>query len=473
MTAFPIARTTAQLGLDFPTDNYNLPASVKRVDSMIAQGELSGAEAVQALNAVGAAMVSLAEAISAPSGTYTGSAGSVAQAYAVVPEYPLDASPTFGSVNYPWANAVERTVFGAYSNLLGLATDAATMPGPPLEGRGMIGLSRTKRYGKLSPTLLVANTGTLGGGNSVAVTTPSFSSSYTAKTPTLAILKPCANVVIGGSFDVGDVVTIAIGPNTVTHTVVSGDTNLAGIASALQAAIESNSGAANACGVSLSASTLFFYAGNGAALTATVTGTGATVTAVASTSVLTGGGVIATGVVPGAQVLDFGTFVNVAPSLPPYPEVGVIPATTASGTIALTGVWGAGQTLIALVDEVVMASYTTTGGDANMAGSAMSFAAAIQAAVRAYSAGGAGFSGFTASASGATITCTYGIVGTSGNSIPIVLSNTTVNEPASTAILPVFTPGVPSGPYNQLAGGTAGGLLPGPRSGAGATGYGL
>jgi hypothetical protein len=479
-------RTLSQLATDFPVDNFNLPRTVSSFDRMIIRCELAGAEVVQAFGAIGAALQAIAEPISPPTGAYTGTAGSTTQAYAVVPEYPLAGTVQMGSASgvYPSGLPANLTsILSQYSNLgPAVAGDANALGGMPLEGRGANGSARVKRYGQLSTTLLVGSTlATLSTSAFVNVTLPSFTSQYTAKTPTLALLKPNGSVAIGGTFHLGDTISVGLGASAVSVTVTSGMTNLAGIAAALQAALIANPSAAAMCVSSLNGSTLFFYGGSGAGLAAAVSGTGATVTAVASGSTLNGGGVLATGLAPGSTFRDIGAFQNSTAQLPGYAEVGIIPATSATGSITLTGIWQAGQVLTTFVPGVGLVSYTTTSGDANMSGSATSFAAAIKTAVRAFTAGGTGYTSFNATATAATIAMTFGVTGVAGNSMSFLLGNATTPISAeSVTIVPVFAPGVAPGFYDlganasptTLGGGTAGGLQLGSTSTVGQQGAG-
>ena len=168
-------RTTSQLAIDFPVDNASLPQTVTKIDTLTKRGYLVGPELVQALGVVGAAMDALAEPVTAPTGVYSGSAGAITQAYALLAEYPLAQSAPSMDITTGF-NAVEHSVLAQYANLEGRAVDAISLGGQPLEGRGTNGLQRSKRYGDLSSVLLVTSTSALSASNFVTVTTPAFSS---------------------------------------------------------------------------------------------------------------------------------------------------------------------------------------------------------------------------------------------------------------------------------------------------------
>lgn len=118
-----------------------------------------------------------------------------------------------------------------------------------------------------------------------------------------------ATVTIGGVFHAGDVVKVEVGGNAVEYTVLAGDTNLAGIATAVAAAIGADpvvkamvTAAANAAVVTLTAKvkgTDF----NSTTLAASVSGEDATVTATAQAATF-GAATAGTGLSPITAIAD-------------------------------------------------------------------------------------------------------------------------------------------------------------------------
>lgn len=118
-----------------------------------------------------------------------------------------------------------------------------------------------------------------------------------------------ATVTIGGVFHAGDVVSVEVGGNAVEYTVLAGATNLAGIATAVAAAIgadpvvkEMVTAAANAAVVTLTAKvkgTDF----NSTTLAASVSGEDATVTATVQAATF-GAATAGTGLSPIAAIAD-------------------------------------------------------------------------------------------------------------------------------------------------------------------------
>ncbi len=119
-----------------------------------------------------------------------------------------------------------------------------------------------------------------------------------SQTITNNVAAATGNVGIGGTFHVGDVVTITIDGIQTAYTVVAGATNLAGVAASVAAAINANPGLAGVASAVVDQTTNTQVditavkngvSGNTITLTAAVSGGGATITATASGSKLTGG----------------------------------------------------------------------------------------------------------------------------------------------------------------------------------------
>jgi hypothetical protein len=148
--------------VDFPVDNADLQRTIDKVDLYVQNSYLSGAGLAQALEAIGTTMDTWAEVAGPPTGAYTGTAGTASRYYAAIIEYPLaiDAPPR----PFPYRNV-------------------AVMPGAPVAGRGRNGGDRTKRYGRRSVVITVANTPpTLDAADFVALTAPAYSGAVAGAT---------------------------------------------------------------------------------------------------------------------------------------------------------------------------------------------------------------------------------------------------------------------------------------------------
>jgi hypothetical protein len=100
-------------------------------------------------------------------------------------------------------------------------------------------------------------------------------------------------VTIGGTFQAGDIVNVTLGGVLTSYTVLAGDTNLTGVATAVAKALNNNPLFANLAIAQSSAAVVTIISkspSNTTTLVATVTGTGPTITATASGATLTGGG---------------------------------------------------------------------------------------------------------------------------------------------------------------------------------------
>ncbi len=102
-------------------------------------------------------------------------------------------------------------------------------------------------------------------------------------------------VVIGGTFHAGDIVNITVGGHEVSYTSVAGDTNLAGVASSTEAALNADATFSASYVASVNSGTITITAkvagtaANAVTLTASVSGSGATTTATAGGAYLAGG----------------------------------------------------------------------------------------------------------------------------------------------------------------------------------------
>jgi hypothetical protein len=399
----------------------------------------------QALDAIGEAIDALAETIAAPTGAYTGTAGSTSYKYAVVREHPIAQS----APGAPTENS---------------------MPGVPLGGRGPLQLARTKRYSLPGAVATVAScAATLNATNYVTITAPAATG--TDATSTYAVVRVgAAEAATGAFFLIGylDDVTYEVSVDGFTAQVTSDDGAFA-TAEALATAIEtatSNAVTAVATNdgdevtITITAATAG-TAGNAIALSVLSPLEGGETPAymLASGENLTGGsagtvlGTVATGIAPSGTCKDIGALLDTAPVLPPHSEYGNLATRPAKAVIYVTG-YGAGQELGATVGNAAAASVTS-------ATSAAATATALAAAI----AGAAGAVVTAASAEDGTtgnykITLTSTATGADGNGVPVLLSVGT--GAATMAVVPAQS-GEPL-PGNTLQGGVTAAPVRGPRT---------
>lgn len=114
-----------------------------------------------------------------------------------------------------------------------------------------------------------------------------------AKATAPMVTAATGSVALGGTFKAGDIVTVTVAGNAVPYTLVAGDTNLAGAAASIAAALNANAtfkAGYEAFVASGSTVTIESKTTTAATLTAAVTGTTPTTTATASGATLTAGG---------------------------------------------------------------------------------------------------------------------------------------------------------------------------------------
>jgi hypothetical protein len=461
-------RTTAQLAIDFPVDNFNLPKTIRIVDRMAQNGDgLAGVALSQVLDSIGAAIDALSESVAAPTAAFTGTAGSTSYKYAVVREHPIP-----------------QSVPGAPTS--------STIPGIPLSGRGPLQAARTVRYSAVGAVVTVADcAATLDAANYVTITAPSLGS--TDANATYAVVKVGAAVAATGKFYlVGyvDDATYAVTVDGDAASVTSADGALA-TATALAAAIETaTSNAVTAVAseegdvvVILVTAATAGTAGNAIGLSVTSPSQfdtndndqpqfeeGAEPNYMfASGEFLTGGStgdiiaVIATGVAPGGTAIDNGSPVNAAAlaadpiTLPsPHSEYGNIPTRPAKVGILVGGTFEAGQVLSATVGTAAQATDTAA---TSLAATATAFAAAIAAASGAVVTASAAEVGSTGTY---LITLTSTATGAAGNGVPVITNAGTGT--ITLAVVPVQTGATGAATGNSLQGGITAAPVLSPRT---------
>lgn len=242
-------------------------------------------------------------------------------------------------------------------------TDAAAtvdLTTPPVAASGTVTIGGTFHAGDVVTTTIggvaVAYTTVTGDVNLAGVAT-SVAAAINANASAAAMVAAAnftGTVTIGGTFHAGDVVTVIINGTSVTHTVVAGDTNLAGVATGVAAAINANATLQALVLASASTDTVTITAITGndtnISLSSSVSGVGATVTATAS------GATLAASAVVTLTAVTAGTAGNSISLVAAVTGSGATETATASGADLAGG--AAGQTIATLT-----AKYSGTEGN--------------------------------------------------------------------------------------------------------------